>query len=213
LKALGATPLMKELTDVVSSMDTMSASLSRIRTSIGRVTKALGIQSPALESFLKTLDVGANLVRAFTGSMELLSSVLGFKATGAIMKYLAKLWVLIATKWQLVTAQLALLVSNPFTIALAGVAIASIAMMISYVASLRAETERMTSAMGKLGEVTVKGSVFPEMVDWLKRLREEARKPIEVKVDVTTHPITRGVDVGRGIGEFVALELARRRRE
>lgn len=215
-------------------MDTMSFSLTRMRSGISRVTKSLGIQSPMLEKLLNTMSIGEGIIRTFTGSIQFLKSVsesylavvktwnmlMDVDFTKAIMKaglaiwgYIAKIGALIGAKWSLVTAQLAVLASNPFTLALAMVAIASIAMIVSYVGSLRRETERTTNAMKTLGEVTVKGSVFPDMLEWMKKIREETRKPIEIKVDVTTTSTTRGRDVGRNIGEYVAFEVARRRRE
>lgn len=187
-----------------------------------------------LEKLLNTMSIGEGIIRTFTGSIQFLKSVsesylavvktwnmlMDVDFTKAIMKaglaiwgYIAKIGALIGAKWSLVTAQLAVLASNPFTLALAMVAIASIAMIVSYVGSLRRETERTTNAMKTLGEVTVKGSVFPDMLEWMKKIREETRKPIEIKVDVTTTSTTRGRDVGRNIGEYVAFEVARRRRE
>jgi len=234
LKAIGATPLIQTIYDVVASMDTMASSLGRMRGGIQDVTEVLGIQDPVIKGLIDSLKVGEGVIDIFTGSMMFLKSVteaytgvvkvlniltgielVGMlaKAKGAIIGAIASLWKLITTKWILVKANLAVLLSNPFTMALAGIAIVAIGMMIASLTALQRETMKTSEAMSQLGKVTVAGSVFPELVEWLRKVREEARKPIEVKVDVTTRPRISPLAIGRGIGEEVAFELARRLRE
>ena len=216
-------------------MDTMSASLSRMRGGIGRVTKVLGIQSSELKELMGTFEIGEGILRTFTGTYALLTSTMEtfeavakvvtflmdtdfykalVKAGSALVGFIATQWAHIGALWGQVTAQLAVLASNPFTMALVGVSLGIIAGLVVAVASLRKETEETSRSMERLGDVSFKRSVFPEMLDWIRRVRSEAQKPIEVNVKVTEEYGLRRSSalIGRGIGEEVAFQVGRVRR-
>ena len=235
MKTIGEGQVAKAFGDVVSSMDTMSSSLSRMRGGIERTTKALGIQSPELESLIGTFKVGEGVLRTFTGAYALLTSTMEtyravvkavtflmdtdfykalVKAGSALVAYIATQWAHIYALWSQVTAQLAVLASNPFTIALVGVSLAVIAGLVVAVSSLKRETEETSRSMENLGDITYRRSVFPEMLEWMRKVRREAERPIEVNVKVTEEYGLRRSSalIGRSIGEEVAFQVARERR-
>lgn len=235
MKTIGEGQVAKAFGDVVASMDTMASALRRTTSGIEKTTKALGIQSPELEKLVGTFKVGEGALRTFTGAYALLTSTMKIyeavakgvtflmdtdfykalvKAGSALVGYIATQWAHITALWAQVTAQLAVLASNPFTIALVAVSLGVIAGLVVAVASLRAETEKTSRSMEKLGDVAYKKSVFPEMLEWMRKVRNEASKPIDVNVRVTEEYGLRrsSLIIGRSIGEEVAFEVARIRR-
>ena len=235
MKTIGEGQVAKAFGDVVASMDTMSAGLGRMTSGIQKTTKALGIQSPELNALISSFKVGEGVIRTFTGTyaflistmetFEAVAKVVTFlmdtdfykalvKAGSALVGFIATQWAHIGALWGQVTAQLAVLASNPFTMALVGVSLGIIAGLVVAVASLRAETERTSRSMEHLGDVSYKKSVFPEMLEWMRKVRSEAQKPIEVNVKVTEEYGLRRSSalIGRGIGEEVAFQLGRTRR-
>lgn len=234
LKAIGTGPLAQEFSKVVWNLDRMSASMGRMRGGIERVTKTLGIQSPMLTMLIKNLRVGEGLIRIFTGSVQFLTSVV--ETWGAVTKtmnmilgtqfvasmasalvalkaYIIALFARIGALWGVVKAELASMMATGAGIPIALATIGVIGAMIVTLRGLEAQTMKTSQAMSNLGDVSYKRSVFPEMLEWMRRVRKEASKPIEINLVITERTLGFRRRIGREIGEEVALELARSRRE
>lgn len=235
MKTIGEGRVISAFGDVVASMDTMSASLGRMRSGLTQTTKALGIQSPELESLIGTFQLGEGVIRTFTGTFALLTTAMKtyegvakvvtflmdtefykalVKAGVGLVALIAKTWAYIGSLWAQVTAQLAAIASNPLTLPLLAGTLAVIGGIIVAMAALQRQTKETARSMEHLGDVSYKRSVFPELLEWIRRVRSEASKPIEVNVRVTEeYGLRRSSSlIGRAVGEEVAFQVARVRR-
>ena len=160
-----------------------------------------------VESLIPTLRGVEGACDLVTGSVALVSGA--FETASAILKFvqIPAVWSYVSALWAQVVAQLAAAASNPFTLVMVGASIAAISGIIYACWEYRGEIEALTRSFQELGEVTVTGSVLPDMLEGIRALRREAREPIII--DLQFRGGGSPAEIDKAIERYVRKETGR----
>lgn len=162
MRAIGESEVAKAFTNVMSGLDRIAGACSR-----------LGGNFKGIDEVLSQVTGGMNLA---VGVFQTVQAVLALLTT--------QTWAHVTALWAQVKATLAAHMATGVGIAVAVAASAAIAGMMVAMGNLEKQTRRTAKTIGTLGDISYKHSVFPGMLDWMKRLRREASKPIVLDFQV-----------------------------
>ena len=156
--SISAETVFSKLTTGVSTIVATGTSLFALQTAIGGLTQAFGEGGTAADKFQAIMSVMMTSLPLLTGMTKLFTAEKRNEIAATIASIPAKMAEMglisaeTAAKWALAAANIAALLTNPFTMALAAVAVAAIIVTLAVLNKQRKETEALTDSNIKLTE-------------------------------------------------------------